>query len=116
MSRYKDGGSIEQPRYAPDFSKICRFICGVAGSTSDVVTFGTVGAASMRAARHTSLSSRAPDGKWHVAWRIAHGRNLVADLPDIVSVGWEDRQRGDPPGKRVCLVFKHPDGYEIKRM
>jgi hypothetical protein len=114
LSQYMDGGSIELPRdRQPDFSKIRRFIwncwqhkeCGYIRYTT---CFGACGTS------HIFIEPGA-DGKWHIAWRIA-GSNVLADLPDIVTVVWEKRQKTDlPDGKRV-LVFKHPDGYEIQRM
>ena len=57
----------------------------------------------------------AADGQWHVAWRGVHSVGILTDQPDIVSVTWEPRKRGDRPGPRV-LVFRNRDGYEIQRM
>jgi hypothetical protein len=57
----------------------------------------------------------AADGRWHVAWRIVRSDSTVSDMPDIVSVTWQPRKRGDRPGERV-LVFRHREDYEIQRL
>ena len=53
-------------------------------------------------------------GRWHVAWRIARHTNEITDCPDITSVAWESRKRGDEKGSKV-LVFRHQDHSEIQR-
>jgi hypothetical protein len=54
-------------------------------------------------------------GRWHVAWRIARHNNAISDCPDITSVAWESRRRGDEFIGSKVLVFRHEDYTAIQR-
>jgi len=115
LSQYENGGSLEHPRDTKrDFSKIRRFIWRCWQHKRRGYIRDTDCSVDACATSHIFIEPRA-DGKWHIAWRVAHGSNLLTDMPEITSVTWEERQRWDKPGKRV-LVFTHPEGYEIQRM
>jgi len=54
-------------------------------------------------------------GRWHVAWRIVRSHNSISDCPDITSVAWALRRRGDEFEGSKVLVFRHEDYSAIQR-
>src|SRR5689334_9758485 len=95
LSQYKDGGSIDRPRYEqPNFSQIRQFIWSCwQHKRRGYIRYSDCSVDSCSTS-HFFIEPRA-DGVWRIAWRIAYGSNRVTDFPDIVSVAWEKRQKGD---------------------